>query len=569
MTGGVGLPEWWLLLNLRVMLLLGLVWALVSCLRRLPDAPARHDIWLIGIAGCALLPLLNAALPTLDMPLLPAVDRPAAESPAGNPLGPASSLRLPPELSPNAAGSPVPQSALSQSQSQSPDAVSRSVAAIGPAAADDPRALAGLWPRVLVYLLAAIYLAGVFWRISAYLLALRRVAELGRRLAAWDEPAGLAMLETLRVDFDIGRRVRLGTSSAVGSPVTFGVFRPVIVLPAAAYDWTEDCLRNVLLHELCHIRRADWLRLAVQRIVGALYWFNPCVLLAIRQCAYEAERACDDGVLRRGGDPADYAGQLLAILASKPPAQLSGVGIGDGHLARRISAILDTAKETDMISRHAARIAIWGAGVAILATAAVGISSAQPAAEPPAQVPLPGAAEPPAPATLPLPAPNSAAVQALPERSLEPEIERLRREIAALRAAAEVAPEAAAVSQQERARRQSLAPGETVRSLIEQYQQGEAQNNRLRTQYMRSLFQQQAQSGGRTPGVETAPSDDPRLRELEQLIRTQAESQAMLREFYDRTAQMQELIGSLQLRLQSQQQELAALRLQLATAATD
>jgi hypothetical protein len=184
-------------------------------------------------------------------------------------------------------------------------------------------------------------------------------------------------------------------------------------------------------------------------------------------------------------------------------------------------------------------------------------------------VPLPGAAEPPAPATLPLPAPNSAAVQALPERSLEPEIERLRREIAALWAAAVVAPEAAAVSQQERARRQSLAPGETVRSLIEQYQQGEAQNNRLRTQYMRSLFQQQAQSGGRTLGVETAPSDDPRLRELEQLIRTQAESQAMLREFYDRTAQMQELIGSLQLRLQSQQQELAALRLQLATAATD
>ena len=73
-------------------------------------------------------------------------------------------------------------------------------------------------------------------------------------------------------------------------PFTYGLLRPVIVLPASADEWTTDRRRSVLLHELAHVRRRDLLTNAIVQLACAVYWFHPLVRLAGRHVRIEAER---------------------------------------------------------------------------------------------------------------------------------------------------------------------------------------------------------------------------------------------------------------------------------------
>ena len=110
------------------------------------------------------------------------------------------------------------------------------------------------------------------------------------------------------------RSVSVRQSDAVTVPMVWGLFRPVILLPADADNWSAERQRAVLLHELAHIQRQDWLMQTVAQIACAVYWFNPLVWFAVRRMQAEAERACDDHVLNAGYQSTDYAHYLLDIV---------------------------------------------------------------------------------------------------------------------------------------------------------------------------------------------------------------------------------------------------------------
>ena len=97
-------------------------------------------------------------------------------------------------------------------------------------------------------------------------------------------------------------------------PMTWGIVRPVVMLPADAAQWPADRLRTVLLHELIHVRRCDLLAQALAQVACCLYWFHPLAWLALRQLRDERERACDDAVLLQGVPPHEYAAQLLDMV---------------------------------------------------------------------------------------------------------------------------------------------------------------------------------------------------------------------------------------------------------------
>jgi beta-lactamase regulating signal transducer with metallopeptidase domain len=96
-------------------------------------------------------------------------------------------------------------------------------------------------------------------------------------------------------------------------PMTWGVLRPVILLPKSAVAWPRVRLQAVLLHELAHIRRRDALTQAVSQIACALYWPNPLVWIAAHHLRREAEMAADDCVIVAGVVPSHYAGELLQM----------------------------------------------------------------------------------------------------------------------------------------------------------------------------------------------------------------------------------------------------------------
>ena len=110
------------------------------------------------------------------------------------------------------------------------------------------------------------------------------------------------------------RSVSVRLSDAVTVPMVWGLFRPVILLPADADEWAPERQRAVLLHELAHIQRQDWLMQTIAQITCAVYWFNPLLWFAARRMRAESERACDDHVLNAGYQSTDYAQHLLDIV---------------------------------------------------------------------------------------------------------------------------------------------------------------------------------------------------------------------------------------------------------------
>ena len=116
----------------------------------------------------------------------------------------------------------------------------------------------------------------------------------------------------------LGRDVRLLVSSRISVPVIWGVFRPVLLLPAEVTKWPIERLRVVLLHELAHLKRFDGISLIATRIAVAIFWYHPLAWSLERAGRGECERACDDLVLASGTRPSDYADHLLAIARSMP-----------------------------------------------------------------------------------------------------------------------------------------------------------------------------------------------------------------------------------------------------------
>ena len=108
--------------------------------------------------------------------------------------------------------------------------------------------------------------------------------------------------------------VSVRQSDAVTVPMVWGLFRPVILLPADAEEWSPEQQRAVMLHELAHIQRQDWLMQTMAQITCAVYWFNPLLWFAARRMRIEVERACDDHVLNAGYQSTDYAQHLLDIV---------------------------------------------------------------------------------------------------------------------------------------------------------------------------------------------------------------------------------------------------------------
>ncbi|HWZ33232.1 MAG TPA: M56 family metallopeptidase [Bryobacteraceae bacterium] len=132
----------------------------------------------------------------------------------------------------------------------------------------------------------------------------------------------------------------------VSTPLTWGFFKPVIVLPASAATWTEEQREIVMRHERAHIERHDWLWQTLSRIVTAVFWFHPFMWLATAELRRESELAVDDRVLSNGADPADYAAHLVSVakqLVGTVPAE-SVAMVRTPALENRVRAILDKTR---------------------------------------------------------------------------------------------------------------------------------------------------------------------------------------------------------------------------------
>jgi hypothetical protein len=128
---------------------------------------------------------------------------------------------------------------------------------------------------------------------------------------------------------------------------------------------TEDQRASALLHELCHIKRADLLVMSLVRLSLAMFWFNPLCWMVCRRLKQEQERACDELVLTVGIKPSTYAATLLffkrtADFSQNVPASFLGL-FGSTAFHERVEAILRqklTLKEVTMKTKIMLAIAV-------------------------------------------------------------------------------------------------------------------------------------------------------------------------------------------------------------------
>jgi TonB family protein len=169
---------------------------------------------------------------------------------------------------------------------------------------------------------------------------------------------------------DLGGNLNVVKSPQTDVPLTYGPFRPAVVLPCDSDSWTADRRRVVLLHELVHVRRVDPLWHLLANIVLALHWFNPLAWIAAAQFRREQERSCDDSVLLFGTRPAAYAEHLVDLARSIADAgarwPTAALGMAENiDLERRVHALLEPGRKRHGVSRRFS-IATVGAAIATI-----------------------------------------------------------------------------------------------------------------------------------------------------------------------------------------------------------
>jgi|GEM_PF-2774161 len=112
----------------------------------------------------------------------------------------------------------------------------------------------------------------------------------------------------------IKNKVRVFTSHYIQSPLTMGFLKPIILLPVACLaSLTTRQVEAILLHELAHIRRHDYIINIFLQVAEISLFFNPFMRLLLKQIKQERENSCDDYVLQFQYSAKDYAKALLAI----------------------------------------------------------------------------------------------------------------------------------------------------------------------------------------------------------------------------------------------------------------
>jgi uncharacterized protein (TIGR03435 family) len=238
-------------------------------------------------------------------------------------------------------------------------------------------AFASIWPERVLPSVVILWVAGtlVFWvrLVGGWITAARLRTQLTRSSPnEWQQT-----LDRLRTRLRVARPVRLLVSGLVDAPAVVGWLRPVVLVPIGALaGLPAEHLEALLLHELAHIRRHDYLVNVLQSIAEALLFYHPAVWWISGHIRAERELCCDDLAVAATGDAFTYATALADLESYRPAHARNALAANGGRLPDRIARLLGQARpETRMFSAP-------GAASAVLLAISTCVMFGQPAERP-------------------------------------------------------------------------------------------------------------------------------------------------------------------------------------------
>jgi len=219
------------------------------------------------------------------------------------------------------------------------------------------------------------------WMLGVLAFSIRLVAGFARTralVADGTRPADpwiVDLVERLMQRLDMRQVIRVFVSSRVQVPLVAGWLRPALLVPASLLTGlTPFQLELILVHELAHIRRHDYLVNVCQALAETLLFYHPAVWWISGRIREEREHCCDDFTLVAcGGSAREYATVLLAIEESRGGSLGFAAAASGGSLVRRVRRLLGGAAAS---TGSRVRTLSASGGVALAAVLLIGLSTA-------------------------------------------------------------------------------------------------------------------------------------------------------------------------------------------------
>lgn len=178
------------------------------------------------------------------------------------------------------------------------------------------------------------------------------------------------------------RPIQLRSSDRISAPLTYGVLRPVILIPKTI-DWTDESTLNyVLTHEYVHIRRFDSVMKLALIAAVCIHWFNPMVWLMYILSNRDMELSCDEKVIHLFGNTQKSSYAMALIRMEEQQSRLAPFcnSFSKNAIKERITAIMKNKKRT--IPAQLAAIVLFTSVTTTFATSAAEPTKKQPDSTP-------------------------------------------------------------------------------------------------------------------------------------------------------------------------------------------
>ncbi len=198
-----------------------------------------------------------------------------------------------------------------------------------------------------VPVIMTIYMAGLGFMLLRFVINIYSLRALRTQGISGPDNQWNELVEVWSRRFAISRPVKLFLSAKINVPMMLGTMKPVILLPIATINHlTTEQVETILLHELVHIKRHDYLLNMLQTAGETILFFNPFVWLISQIIRRHREDCCDDLVVDNTASPMQYA-QALVMLEQgrREEQQLALAATGNkNQLLDRIKRIVEMKK---------------------------------------------------------------------------------------------------------------------------------------------------------------------------------------------------------------------------------
>lgn len=191
------------------------------------------------------------------------------------------------------------------------------------------------------------YLGGLYFLglLGYFLFFVYQLTKLSRLKQTANYNDGSAWLNILsNYNLELPAHLKVGMSDKISSPMIFGFLEPVILLPFfICNQLNEDEIKLILLHEIAHLIRQDYIINLIVGLSKVMLWFNPFSYLIGKEVNLLREIACDEFVIEKTNAPIVYSKALFQLANAtpiqKPLFSMGAINNNGGELLLRIKQI--------------------------------------------------------------------------------------------------------------------------------------------------------------------------------------------------------------------------------------